>query len=155
MPGSSDNSGRTGGATDLIVRGKRVVTPDGERDAAIHIHHGMIEKISDFDSVPQGSVIYEARDFAVMPGLVDTHVHINEPGRTDWEGFVTATRAAAAGGVTTLIDMPLNSIPPTVSAAALRAKRVAAGQRVWVDTGFWGGAVPGNLGTLAGLHGAG
>ena len=86
-----------------------------------------------------------------MPGLVDTHVHINEPGRTDWEGFETATRAAAAGGVTTLIDMPLNSIPATTTAAALEAKRTAARKKCWVNVGFWGGVVPGNAGELRAL----
>src|SRR5262249_59245313 len=84
------------------------------------------------------------------PGLVDSQVHVNEPGRTDWKGFATATRAAAAGRITTIIDMPLNSIPPTVDAAALRAKREAAAGQVHVDVGFWGGAVPGNPGRLAG-----
>ena len=87
-----------------------------------------------------------------MPGLVDTHVHINEPGRTDWEGFETATRAAAAGGVTTLIDMPLNSIPATTTAAALEKKRAAARKKCWVNVGFWGGVVPGNAGELRALR---
>jgi allantoinase len=90
-----------------------------------------------------------------MPGLVDTHVHINEPGRTEWEGFETATRAAAAGGVTTLIDMPLNSIPATTTAAGLEAKRAAARKKCWVNVGFWGGVVPGNAGELRALHRAG
>ena len=91
----------------------------------------------------------------LLPGLVDTHVHVNEPGRTEWEGFATATAAAAAGGVTTILDMPLNSIPPTVDAAALAVKRAAARGRVHVDVGFWGGAVPGNTGDLRALHDAG
>src|SRR5205823_15041997 len=91
----------------------------------------------------------------LLPGLVDTHVHVNEPGRTDWEGFATATRAAAAGGVTTLIDMPLNSLPPTTTTAALAGKRAAARAAAHVDVGFWGGAVPGNLADLDGLHQAG
>ncbi len=90
-----------------------------------------------------------------MPGLVDTHVHINEPGRTEWEGFETATRAAAAGGVTTLIDMPLNSIPATTTAAALETKRTAARKKCWVNVGFWGGVVPGNAGELRALRRAG
>ncbi len=96
-----------------------------------------------------------AADEVLLPGLVDTHVHINEPGRTDWEGFATATRAAAAGGITTLIDMPLNSIPPTVSVAALHAKRAAAAGQCHVDVGFWGGAVPGNSDQRGPLHEAG
>ncbi len=92
------------------------------------------------------------RPMAVLPGLVDTHVHVNEPGRTEWEGFATATRAAAAGGVTSIVDMPLNSLPPTVSVAALEEKRAAASGQCTVDVGFWGGAVPGNAGELPGLH---
>jgi allantoinase len=97
-------------------------------------------------------------DAVLLPGLVDTHVHVNEPGRTHWEGFATATRAAAAGGVTTLLDMPLNSLPPTLDAAALAVKRATAAGQVHVDVGFWGGVVPGNLGddaALVGLHTAG
>src|ERR1700675_4105364 len=119
MPNSPKMSDGSHGETDLIVRGNRVVTPDGERAAAIHIRGGVITRISAFDDVPPESLIYEARDFAVMPGLVDTHVHINEPGRTEWEGFTTATRAAAAGGVATLVEIPLNSIAATTSAAAV------------------------------------
>jgi allantoinase len=91
----------------------------------------------------------------LLPGLVDTHVHVNEPGRTEWEGFASATRAAAAGGVTALLDMPLNSIPPTVTVEALHEKRDAARDQVMVDVGFWGGAVPDHLGDLAALHEAG
>lgn len=96
-----------------------------------------------------------ADDEVLLPGLVDTHVHVNEPGRTEWEGFASATRAAAAGGVTTLVDMPLNSIPPTVDPAALDAKRRAAQGKALVDVGFWGGAVPASLGHLRALHEAG
>jgi allantoinase len=94
-------------------------------------------------------------DEVLLPGLVDTHVHVNEPGRTDWEGFATATRAAAAGGVTTIIDMPLNSIPPTTDFAALEAKRRAAAWQCAVDVGFWGGAVPANAADRPALHAAG
>jgi allantoinase len=94
-------------------------------------------------------------DLALLPGLVDTHVHVNEPGRTQWEGFASATRAAAAGGVTTICDMPLNSLPPTVSVDALRAKFAAAAGQCAVDVAFWGGAVPGNLAELRPLHEAG
>ncbi len=90
-----------------------------------------------------------ADDEVLLPGLVDTHVHVNEPGRTEWEGFATATRAAAAGGVTTILDMPLNSIPATTTVAALEIKRLGGQGKVFVDVGFWGGAVPGNLGDLA------
>ena len=91
----------------------------------------------------------------LLPGLVDTHVHVNEPGRTEWEGFATATRAAAAGGVTTILDMPLNSIPPTTTVAALEVKRAVAEGQCFVDVGFWGGSVPDNLADLAALHEAG
>ena len=128
----------------LVVRGKRVVTPEGERAAAIQIRGGTIAAISSFEDTPAGSPVHEAGESIVMPGLVDTHVHINEPGRTEWEGFSTATRAAAAGGVTTLIEMPLNSIPATTTAAAYREKIAAAAGKLWVDVGFWGGVVPGN-----------
>ena len=96
-----------------------------------------------------------AADEVLLPGLVDTHVHVNEPGRTEWEGFASATRAAAAGGVTTIVDMPLNSIPPTTTVAALDEKRAVAAGQAWVDVGFWGGAVPANRADLAGLHEAG
>ena len=94
-------------------------------------------------------------DVALLPGLVDTHVHVNEPGRTEWEGFATATRAAAAGGVTTIIDMPLNSIPPTVDLGRAGDQAQGAEGQCLVDVGFWGGAVPGNLGELRQLHDAG
>jgi allantoinase len=151
MPDHSDISGNSNGKTDLIVRGNRVVTPDGERSASIHIRGGVIERISSFSDVPTATNIYEAGDFVVMPGLVDTHVHINEPGRTEWEGFVTATRSAAAGGVTTLVEMPLNSIPVTTTVAAFHAKVAAAAGKLFVDTGFWGGVVPGNTHELRAL----
>ncbi len=140
---------------DLVVRGQRVVTPAGVRPAAIHIHAGKIAAVSGIDEVPSGAPLFEAGRSVVMPGLVDTHVHINEPGRTDWEGFDTATRAAAAGGVTTLIDMPLNSIPPTTTCDALERKLQAASGRCWVDVGFWGGVVPGNGPELRRLFDAG
>lgn len=139
----------------LIIRGRRVATPDGLRAAAIHIAGGQIASVRAFDDVAPGAELVEAGDALVFPGLVDTHVHVNEPGRTDWEGFATATRAAAAGGVTTLLDMPLNSIPPTTSVAALETKRAAALGRCAVDTGFLGGLVPGNGAELAPLHSAG
>jgi allantoinase len=131
------------------------VTPDGVREAYVHVADGRIERVSPLDDAPSGVPLVDAGDRAVMPGLVDTHVHVNEPGRTEWEGFETATRAAAAGGVTTIIDMPLNSIPPTTTIAALSAKRAAADGKVHVDVGFWGGAVPGDLGQLRELHRAG
>jgi allantoinase len=137
------------------IRSKRVVTPEGIRAATLHMRNGAIEAISGYNDLPSGKHICDAGESVVMPGLVDTHVHINEPGRTDWEGFETATRAAAAGGVTTLIDMPLNSIPATTTAAALETKRTAASNKCWVNVGFWGGVVPGNAGELRALHRAG
>jgi allantoinase len=155
MPSQPNISDGRGGATEMVVRGNRVVTSDGECAAAIHIRDGVITKISGFDDVFPATEIYEAGDFAVMAGLVDTHVHINEPGRTEWEGFATATRSAAAGGITTLIEMPLNSIPPTTSVAAFQAKLAAAAGKLSVDTGFWGGVVPGNARALPALWEAG
>lgn len=143
------------GTPDLIVRGRRVLTPQGERRAAVHVHNGVIADVASFEQVRPECAIYEAGDFVVMPGLVDTHVHINEPGRTEWEGFSTATRAAAAGGITTLIEMPLNSIPATTSVASFREKLAATSGKLWVDTGFWGGVVPGNVCELRGLWEAG
>src|ERR1700716_3371950 len=103
-----------------VIRGERVVTPEGIKAAAVHIRNGTITAVRGYDDLPGGANVYDARGSVVMPGLVDTHVHINEPGRTDWEGFETATRAAAAGGITTIVDMPLNSHPVTTSAAAFR-----------------------------------
>ncbi|HUL32705.1 MAG TPA: allantoinase AllB [Candidatus Eisenbacteria bacterium] len=143
------------GEPDLIVRGRRVMTPEGEQAAAIHVRKGRIQRISAFEEVPRGVPVQEAGERVVMPGLVDTHVHINEPGRTEWEGFATATRAAAAGGITTLIEMPLNSIPATTSTEGFHVKLAAAEGKLWVDTGFWGGVVPGNSGELRGLWDAG
>jgi allantoinase len=143
------------GNTDLIVRGTRVITAEGERAAAIHIRNGVIVGIAPFQEIQPNCDIYEAGDLVVMPGLVDTHVHINEPGRPQWEGFASATRAAAAGGVTTLIEMPLNSIPATTSVPAFQEKIDATDGKLSVDTGFWGGAVPGNAQELHGLWQAG
>jgi allantoinase len=130
--------------TDLVVRSQRVVVADEVRPAAIHVHAGVIVAVSAFDDVPDGCRLDDAGACVVMPGVVDAHVHINEPGRTEWEGFATATRAAAAGGVTTIVDMPLNSIPATTSVNALRAKRRAAAGKCFVDVGLWGGVVPGS-----------
>jgi len=130
---------------------QRVVLPDGMRPATIHLEGSRIAAIEPYRP---GAAI-DAGNAVIMPGLVDTHVHVNEPGRTDWEGFVSATRAAAAGGITTIVDMPLNSIPATTTVDALRAKRNAAAGRCHVDVGFWGGVVPGNAEQLAPLASAG
>jgi allantoinase len=140
---------------ELVIRGRRVVTPGAMGPAAIHIARGKIAAVTGFDDLRSGAEVVEAERLTVFPGLVDTHVHINEPGRTEWEGFATATRAAAAGGVTTLLDMPLNSIPATVSVEALTRKRAAAAARCAVDVGFLGGLVPGNLREIEALHEAG
>jgi allantoinase len=141
---------------DLVFRARRAITVVGEVDRAIGVQDGTIVAIEPYDA-PLDAAREEVLgdDVVLLPGLVDTHVHVNEPGRTEWEGFETATRAAAAGGVTTIVDMPLNSIPPTTTVEALRIKRKAAEGSVYVDTGFWGGAIPGNLGDLRGLHDAG
>jgi allantoinase len=137
------------------IRSKRVVTPQGVRAATVHLRDGTIDAVKGYNDVPAGKNVYDAADSVVMPGLVDTHVHINEPGRTEWEGFETATRAAAVGGVTTMIDMPLNSIPATITASALETKRAAAEGKCWVNVGFWGGVVPRNDGELRWLYRAG
>lgn len=134
-----------------VVRSRRVITPQGERAAAVHIAGGKIARVAEWDDVPAGAKLDDYDERAILPGIVDTHVHLNEPGRTEWEGFATATAAAAAGGTTTLVDMPLNSIPPTTTREALSAKRTAARGQCAVDVGFWGGVVPGNLGELAGM----
>jgi allantoinase len=140
-----------------IVRGSQIVTPEGVRPAAIHLEGGYITRVTGIDDVGGASpfAILDAGDLAVLPGLVDTHVHVNEPGRTEWEGFETATRAAAAGGITTIFDMPLNSIPATTSAAGLEEKRNRARDLCAVDVGFLGGVVPGNEQELARLWDAG
>ncbi|TFC03948.1 allantoinase AllB [Cryobacterium adonitolivorans] len=141
---------------DLVIRSAHVLTEQGFTPAAVAITGGVIRAITPVDAplearidrtLPAGQVL--------QPGIIDTHVHVNEPGRTDWEGFGSATRAAAAGGVTTIIDMPLNSIPPTTTVPALELKRAAAAPQATVNVGFWGGAIPGNLGSLEPLHDAG
>jgi allantoinase len=132
------------------IRSSRVVTPSGMSAATLVFDAaGNIACIEPFDS--DTADVLDVGDLTVSPGLVDCHVHINEPGRTEWEGFATATQAAAAGGVTTLVDMPLNCIPVTTSADALRQKIQACRDQLHVDVGFWGGVVPGNADALAGL----
>src|ERR1700727_1663429 len=138
---------------DLLIRARRAAVDGALRPASIAVRDGRIAVVGEHDA-PAGAaeVVELAADEVLLPGLVDSHVHVNEPGRTEWEGFASATRAAAAGGVTTILDMPLNSLPPTIDTAALAAKRAAAAGQIAVDVGFWGGAVPGSAGELRGLH---
>jgi allantoinase len=141
---------------DLVFRARRLVTPAGSRAGCVGIRDGAIVTIEPYDAqLAAAQVVTLGEDEVLLPGLVDTHVHVNDPGRSDWEDFASATRAAAAGGITTVIDMPLNSIPPTTDTAALAVKRKTAAGQAFVDVGFWGGAVPGNLPELRGLHEAG
>ncbi len=147
---------------DLVLRSRRVVLPAGppgsagtEQPAAVGIRDGRIAVVGEYTARWPARNDTDLDDVALLPGLVDSHVHVNEPGRTEWEGFASATRAAAAGGVTTLIDMPLNSIPPTTDVDALTLKRSVAIGQCRTDVGFWGGAVPGNQDRLEALHQAG
>ncbi|WP_375386660.1 allantoinase AllB [uncultured Microbacterium sp.] len=139
-----------------IIRAARTWVDGAFRPAAVLIRDGRIADVLDARAKVSGAEKIDVPDDAVLlPGLVDSHVHVNEPGRTEWEGFRSATLAAAAGGVTTIVDMPLNSLPPTTAAEALAVKRAAAAPSAFIDVGFWGGAVPENLGRLAPLHEAG
>jgi allantoinase len=131
-----------GFSPDWAIAGKRVVTPEDVRDVALLIRGEKIMDVVPRDQVPANCPLEDVGERLILPGLVDAHVHINEPGRTDWEGFATATQAAAAGGVTTLVDMPLNSSPVTATAAALARKLAAAEGKLWVDCGFYGGVIP-------------
>src|SRR6266576_3900006 len=140
---------------DLVILSTRVVTGEGIRPAAVAIADGVITAVHEHGGPPDAARQLDVGDAALLPGVVDTHVHVNEPGRTEWEGFETATRAAAAGGITTIVDMPLNSIPPTTTLAGFREKLAAAKNKCLVDVGFWGGVVPGNTSELAPLLVAG
>lgn len=142
-------------SSDLIIRSRRVVLPETIAPASVHVRDGVIVALGEWNEAPPQMPFVDAGDAVVMPGLVDAHVHVNEPGRTDWEGFATATRAAAAGGVTTLVDMPLNSIPPTTTLAGFQEKLAAARGQCRIDTAFWGGVIPGNTGELEPLLNAG
>jgi len=143
-------------APERLVRARRAVVDGRETPVTVVIEGGRITGLAAYDAdLTATDDVALADDEVLLPGLVDTHVHVNEPGRTDWEGFASATRAAAAGGVTTVVDMPLNSIPPTTTLAGLVEKQRVARDQVHVDVGFWGGAVPGNVDDLAQLHGAG
>jgi allantoinase len=142
-------------APELVLRGDRVALPDGERAASVHVRGGRIVRVAAPDDVPRGVEVVELGRDLLLPGLVDTHVHVNAPGREQWEGFESATRAAAAGGVTTVVDMPLNSVPAVTAVAALERKVATARGRCLVDVGFWGGVVPGNTAELRPLREAG
>ena len=141
--------------TDLIVRSHRVVAAGAIRPASVHIRGGKIVGVLAFNDVPAGCPVDEAGDAAVMPGVVDTHVHVPAPGSRDWDGLEPTTRAAAAGGVTTLLDMPSHRSPATTTAHGVRVKREAAAGKCRVDVGLWGGVVPGNERELAPMVEAG
>lgn len=162
MDGNVDLNGNPGQGVDmdtnvtLVLRSTRVITPEGTRPASVAVAGGRIAAVLPHDAeVPAGARLEDVGDHVVLPGLVDTHVHVNDPGRTEWEGFWTATRAAAAGGITTLIDMPLNSLPPTTTVDNLRTKQDVARSKAHIDVGFWGGALPDNVKDLRPLHDAG
>jgi allantoinase len=141
--------------TERILRSRRVLENGNLAPATIHLRDGRIDRLSAYDDLGSGAPLDDHGDLVLMPGVVDSHVHVNEPGRTEWEGFETATQAAAAGGVTTIVDMPLNSIPPTTSVAALLTKAAAMEGKCRVDVGLWGGAVPGNDVALRAMLGEG
>ncbi|MFJ9792952.1 allantoinase AllB [Streptomyces globosus] len=141
---------------ELVLRSTRVITPEGTRAASVAVAAGKIAAVLPHEApVPAGARLEDFGDDVLLPGLVDTHVHVNDPGRTEWEGFWTATRAAAAGGITTILDMPLNSLPPTTTTANLAVKQDVARAKAHVDVGFWGGALPDNTKDLRPLHDAG
>ena len=135
-----------------LFHSKRVVLPGGVREATVGVEDG---KIASVHEGPAQGPAHELGDRVLLPGIVDCHAHLNEPGRTDWEGFETGTRAAAAGGITTVVDMPLNSIPATTSLAALEVKAAAVASHAHIDHAFWGGVVPGNLAELEPMIDAG
>ena len=137
-------------AKTWTISSRKVVLPHGVEAATLHVADGKIAAI-----VPGRTMEADVGECVILPGLVDPHVHINEPGRAEWEGFETATKAAAAGGITTLVDMPLNSTPVTTTAAALKAKRVATKNKLWVDCGFYAGVLPTNIDHLHDLATAG
>ncbi|MFG3660823.1 allantoinase AllB [Streptomyces sp. NPDC047706] len=140
---------------ELVLRSTRVITPEGTRPASVAVAGGRITAVLPHDAPAGGARVEDFGDDVLLPGLVDTHVHVNDPGRTEWEGFWTATRAAAAGGITTLVDMPLNSLPPTTAVGHLRTKQDVARAKAHIDVGFWGGALPDNVKDLRPLHEAG
>ena len=141
------------GLNNFTLHSTRVLLPDGVREAWVLVADGKIVSVSDV--APVGEAIVELGNLVLMAGLIDSHVHINEPGRTEWEGFETATRAAAAGGITTLVDMPLNASPVTTTLAAFQSKLAATEGKMAVNCGFYGGIIPGNTADLAPLLEAG
>jgi allantoinase len=141
-------------SSTFTLKSRRVVLPDGERPATLRIRDGRVAAILDHGAPAEGELT-EWGDKAILPGLVDTHVHFNEPGRTEWEGWRSGTAAALAGGVTTVVEMPLNSIPSTVDLPSLWVKRVSTTDQLYCDVGLWGGAVPGNAEHLQAMVGAG
>jgi allantoinase len=151
----ADEKAKESAGQGWALRGQAVVTPQEMRPAAVLVRGEQVEAVVAPGEVPAGYRIEDVGDRVILPGLVDAHVHINEPGRTEWEGFETATRAAAAGGITTLMDMPLNSSPVTTTPAAFAEKVAAAAGKLWVDVGFYGGIVPGNANQIAPLARAG
>ncbi len=142
-------------AARFALASTRVVTPEETRAAAVIVDGGRIEAVIPREELPAGLPVEDLGNLVISPGIIDSHVHVNEPGRTEWEGFETATRAAAAGGVTTIVDMPLNSSPVTTTVAALNAKRQIAAGKCWVDVGFYGGVVPENIADVEPLIDAG
>ncbi|MCW2934846.1 MAG: allB [Actinomycetia bacterium] len=142
-------------SADLVIRSRKVALPGGVAAASVSVRDGMIESIAEYGARSDAMAEVDLGEVALLPGLVDSHVHVNEPGRTEWEGFATATAAALAGGITTICDMPLNSVPVTTTVEALQAKLAAARGQCAVDVAFWGGAVPGNAGQIGPLLDAG
>lgn len=136
---------------DFGLYSRQVVTADGVREAVVIVRDGKISAVTSREQAPSHLPIEDLRQLVLMPGVVDSHVHVNEPGRTEWEGFRTATLAAAAGGITTIVDMPLNCIPVTTTAEAFSTKLPSASDQLWTDCAFYGGVIPGNQGELEAL----
>jgi allantoinase len=142
-------------SADVVFRSRKVALPGGVAAASVTVRNGKVESVAEYGARADAVTEVDLGELALLPGLVDSHVHVNEPGRTEWEGFATATAAALAGGITTICDMPLNCVPVTTSVDALREKARAARGQCSVDVAFWGGAVPGNADQLGPLLDAG